>query len=315
MRNHDHHLTDQELLLALDHELSPRRQASVEAHLAQCAACRARRARIDHAAENVTALYKLHKHDAAVQAERAGRAREQLRSKLNEMADDWDGSLRVRLVSGFMQIPRRMMVGAALAATALLLIRVASPSRPIDLSSAAASIEREALPVASLTPGASWHLSVGEVCAGGAREQREVPAPVRRDVLRAYGMEQVPHDEYELDYLITPELGGASNARNLWPQRYSPGMWNARVKDQLERLLPQLVCNRQVALETAQHDIALDWIVAYRKYFKTETPLQTQASFFMDDDWDWAGPNGATHPVWRLASRPTLKLISLSLAH
>ena len=157
MRNHDHHLTDQELLLALDHELPPRRQASVEVHLAQCAACRARRARIDHAAENVTALYKLYKDDAAVQAERAGRAREQLRSKLNEMADEWDSSLRVRLVSGFMQIPRRVMVGAALAATALLLIRVASPSRPIDLSSAAAPIEREALPVASLTPGASWH--------------------------------------------------------------------------------------------------------------------------------------------------------------
>ena len=147
MHNHDHHLTDQELLLALDHELPARRQASVEAHVAQCAACRARRARIDHAAGHVTALYKLYEDAATVQAERTGRAREQLRSKLNEMADEWDGSLRVRLVSGFMQMPRRVMVGAALAATALLLIRVASPSRPIDLSSAEASIEREALPV------------------------------------------------------------------------------------------------------------------------------------------------------------------------
>ena len=172
------------------------------------------------------------------------------------------------------------------------------PSRPREPSG---SVERESLPFASLTPGASWQLSVGEVCAGGAPEEREVPAAVRRDVLRADGMEQVSRDEYELDYLITPQLGGAPDARNLWPQRYASGTWNARVKDQLERLLPQLVCNRQVALETAQRDIALDWIAAYRKYFKTATPLQTQASFFRDDDRD--------------STRPTLKLISLSLAH
>ena len=312
MRNHDHHLTDQELLLALDHELPFRLQASVEAHLAQCVACRARRVRIDHTAATVTAFYK---DDITLQAARAEHTREHLRSKLNEMADEWDGSLRVRLVSGFMPTPRRVMVGAALAATALFFIRVVFPSQPTDVSSAAASIEREALPVASLTPGASWQLSVGEVCAGGAREQQEVPAAVRRVVLRAYGMEQVPDDEYELDYLITPELGGAPDARNVWPQRYASGLWNARVKDQLERLLPQLVCKRQVALETAQHDIALDWIAAYRKYFKTENPLQTQASFFMDDEWDSAGPTGATYPVWRSASGPTLELISLSLAH
>jgi len=296
MRNH--HCTDEELLLALDHELPSRRHRSVDAHLAQCVACRVRRARIDLAAENATALSR---DDATVQTERAGRTREQLRSKLNEMADEWDGSLRVRLVSRFTLIPRPVMVGAALAAAALLLIRVASPSRPMDPSSAVASVERESLPVASLTPGASWQLSVGEVCAGGAPEEREVPAAVRRDVLRAYGMEQVSRDEYELDYLITPQLGGAPDARNLWPQRYASGTWNARVKDQLERLLPQLVCNRQVALETAQRDIALDWIAAYRKYFKTATPLQTQASFFRDDDRD--------------SARPTLKLISLSLAH
>jgi anti-sigma factor RsiW len=315
MRNH--HFSDLELLLALDHELPSRRQKAVDAHLAHCVACRARHARIDHVAENVTALLKddLYKEDATVPAGRAGRARERLRSKLTEMADEWDGSLRVRLVSRFMLTPRRVMVGAALAATALFFIRVAPPSRPIDASSAAASIEPEALPVASLTPGASWHLSVGEVCAGGAPEQREVPAAVRRNVLRAYGMEQVPHDEYELDYLITPQLGGAPDARNLWPQPYASGTWNARVKDQLERLLPQLVCDRQVTLETAQHDIALDWIAAYRKYFKTEAPLRIQARFFMDDDSDSVEPTGVTHAVWRSASAPTLKPIALSRTH
>jgi hypothetical protein len=118
---------------------------------------------------------------------------------------------------------------------------------------------------------------VGELCEAGSREQQEIPAAVRRAVLRDYGMEQVPSDEYELDYLITPELGGVPDARNVWPERYGSRMWNAGVKDQLERLLPQLVCDRQVALETAQRDIARNWIAAYKKYFRTQVPLQTLA--------------------------------------
>jgi len=39
-------------------------------------------------------------------------------------------------------------------------------------------------------------------------------------------------DAYEVDYLITPELGGATDIRNLWP--YGDTVWNAHVKDQLE---------------------------------------------------------------------------------
>ena len=61
-------------------------------------------------------------------------------------------------------------------------------------------------------------------------------------------MEHVAPSEYELDYLITPELGGVGDARNLWPQRYDSDVWNARVKDDLERLLPRLVCDGAVDL-------------------------------------------------------------------
>ena len=61
-------------------------------------------------------------------------------------------------------------------------------------------------------------------------------------------MEGVPAHEYELDYLITPELGGSGDRRNLWPERYGARVWNARVKDELEQLLPQLVCRGEVDL-------------------------------------------------------------------
>jgi len=43
-------------------------------------------------------------------------------------------------------------------------------------------------------------------------------------------------------------------------------LWNARVKDQLEQRLHELVCSGKLDLATAQHDIAVDWIAAYRKY-------------------------------------------------
>jgi hypothetical protein len=96
-------------------------------------------------------------------------------------------------------------------------------------------------------------------------------------------MEHVAEHEYELDYLITPELGGVADQRNLWPERYGSGVWNARVKDDLEELLPRLVCQGTLPLVTAQRDIASDWIAAYKKYFRTDRPIATNAGRFEDD--------------------------------
>ncbi|HEX7139976.1 MAG TPA: hypothetical protein VF219_19140, partial [Vicinamibacterales bacterium] len=57
----------------------------------------------------------------------------------------------------------------------------------------------------------------------------------------------------------------------------------ARVKDDLERLLPRMVCEGRLELAVAQHDIAVDWIAAYKKYFHASTPLTTYASALDDD--------------------------------
>ncbi len=75
-----------------------------------------------------------------------------------------------------------------------------------------------------------------------------------------------------MDYLITPELGGANSIRNLWPEPYSI-VWNARVKDELEDRLHDLVCEGKLDLTTAQREISTDWIAAYKKYFHTDRPL------------------------------------------
>ena len=241
-----------------------------------------------------------------------------MRAQLSAIGAARPASSAARLFSGLIAVPRWAVVGAALVVTALL-VRIEAPSRLRDASRVRAAVERGALPVPSLTPGATWNVSLAELCDAGMREHRPIPAVMRQDVLRSYGMQNVPEDQYELDYLITPELGGAPDPRNLWPQRYASrasntrvkNVWNAHVKDQLERLLPRLVCDGRVPLESAQHEIAADWIAAYRKYFKTDAPLQIEARH-RRDDLDSDEPEGLHYPVWRAANGPALELIAFS---
>jgi hypothetical protein len=76
----------------------------------------------------------------------------------------------------------------------------------------------------------------------------------------------------KIDYLIAPGLGGAEDIHNPWPESYQSSTWNARVKDDLEERLHEMVCTGQLDLTTAQRDIATDWIAAYKKYFRTDRP-------------------------------------------
>lgn len=163
----------------------------------------------------------------------------------------------------------------AAAALVIVTIGVVSLWRTGNASSnrAGVAIEAGALPVPALTPGATVDIDVRDVCDETSRPVQPVGEAIRQAVLRNYGMESVPPDQYELDYLITPQLGGAPDPRNLWPQRYGHRVWNAGVKDQLEDLLPRLVCEGRVDLRAAQREIAADWVAAYRKYFRTTAPL------------------------------------------
>ena len=71
-----------------------------------------------------------------------------------------------------------------------------------------------------LIPAAPVNLDA--VCAGRL-SRGLVSWQVRQTVLKNYGMEHVPAEEYELDYLITPELGGLASAENLWPDYKGDG--------------------------------------------------------------------------------------------
>lgn len=140
---------------------------------------------------------------------------------------------------------------------------------PNASSSAVAS-----LPDRTLTPGSARPVALAQLCSSRHEEVvRTVPTPLQQQVFQEYGLAGVRAADYEVDYLITPGLGGSDDVKNLWPEPHSDTAWNSYVKDQLENHLHDLVCGGQVDLSTAQRDISSDWVAAYKKYFHTDKPL------------------------------------------
>jgi hypothetical protein len=127
-------------------------------------------------------------------------------------------------------------------------------------------------PDPKLTPGATLAVTTADVCVPGyTKKIRNVPASVKRRVFALYGITPKP-GAYEVDHLISLELGGSNSVRNLWPESYS-GAWNARVKDVLENNLHRRVCQGSLPLEEAQKAISKDWIAAYQEYVPSRRKL------------------------------------------
>ena len=246
----DAHLSDEELVLAADGELNPRQDARVRAHLTACWQCRTRLRGLEGAISDFVHLHSA-TLDPQVPPVRASRAL--LKAQLAEIASQ-TGTRRAWFLSA------RWPALVGLAALALLAVYLVTPKRG-----------ELAVPSQKLTPGAVRNVAKAEVCSANV-QAFVVPAALQRRVFEEYGIRNVSLGAYEVDYLITPELGGAADIRNLWPEPYSATVWNAHVKDQLEDRLHEMVCNGQLDLATAQRDISTNWIAAYKKYFHTDLP-------------------------------------------
>jgi hypothetical protein len=123
------------------------------------------------------------------------------------------------------------------------------------------------LPDRTLTPGETFpNATKADVCTPGwAGAHRNVTTATRRKVYAEYGATNVP-GMFEVDHLISLELGGNNSIRNLWPELndHPPGALNT--KDLLENRLHKLVCAGTLDLHAAQVAIAIDWVAAYRIY-------------------------------------------------
>lgn len=269
MHEHHEHLSDDMLIAGFDAELSGERRALYEHGVASCPACARRAAQLAQASDGARRALQGRVHGVVSGAHERARAR--LSASLREAPTGGDRTWAAWFPEGAGPAFRW-----ALAAAALLLVTVGGAlmmHEPADGPGDDGAV-RAALPLSSLTPGAWSSVRPDELCATDTIRP-PIPASVRDQVIASYGMEQVPTDQYELDYLVTPELGGVPDPRNLWPQPYVAEPWNALVKDELERLLSSMVCSGRLDLRVAQMDMAEDWVAAYRKYFRTRDPLRT----------------------------------------
>ena len=130
------------------------------------------------------------------------------------------------------------------------------------------------LPNRKLTPGRAATITADTLCQKTfhTRDERLVTDATKQAIFAEYGITSNKPHEYEIDHLISLELGGSNDSKNLWPQSYITKPWNAHVKDQLETRLHWMICHKQVTLKQAQHDIVANWINAYKKYI-SPTPL------------------------------------------
>jgi hypothetical protein len=270
------HLSDEELLLFSDQEMQKLDAARARRHVAQCPLCHTRLAKLESVSSE---FYLLHEQDVRALGPRTTSARNVLKARLakaSEQAVGWRLStfiIRQRLVRACLTL---------LLITGIIWIIYHSLGTSFMLHSS----EAKALPSRTLTPGLTRVVDVADLCS---RQDLDNDPPVdtslKQAVFKEYGVAVSSEKEYELDYLITPALGGAETIQNLWPQPYS-ATWNSRVKDQLESHLHTLVCQGDIRLTTAQNDIASDWIAAYKKYFNTTKPAPAMpGSTRLDSAW------------------------------
>jgi hypothetical protein len=262
------HISDEELVRSADGELSPQRAGEVGSHLEACWDCRAR---MEEVQATITDFVRAHHAELDPELPPVAGPRALLRARLTELDSELRTEWWKRAFPFGFSLPRLAIVGLVAMAIGSLGFGYYSKR---NLRFTSVLLDSQAAPNRSLTPGATRPVSIAEICSVPHEEVVEdVSVPLRQMVLHEYGISNARPEDYEIDYLIAPRLGGTEDIRNLWPEPYRTRVWNAHVKDALEERLHEMVCRGQLDLVTAQHDIATDWIAAYKKYFHTNKPL------------------------------------------
>ena len=118
-----------------------------------------------------------------------------------------------------------------------------------------------ALPDHACTPGEVFEGVMAEkICASRyARSVRDVPVAEKDQVYAEYGIVSRQPGQYEVDHLISLELGGSNGIANLWPETTEPRP-GYHEKDRFENYLHDKVCHGAISLSEAQRRIAEDWL-------------------------------------------------------
>ncbi len=254
------HPTDEIILRHIDHELPPEEATRVRAHMAECSDCHQRELAMLSTTDAITDIYRA---ELPPPDSYEVEPRDRLQRALAALQPS-------RPSHGRLLGPFSSPYGLGIAALGVLVLAFALPEGG-SWRHIASPEAQFFVPNRSLTPGAVRPVTLAEVCSANDNDLDPAVSPsLQKAVLDEYGVRAKKHTrEYQIDYLINPQLGGTSDIRNLWPESSSNAQWNAQVKDELERRLHQMVCAGTVDLPVAQREIATDWIAAYKKYVGT----------------------------------------------
>src|SRR5271157_786565 len=103
-------------------------------------------------------------------------------------------------------------------------MRIIAPAALSLLGAGAAAAAPPVYPDPKKTPGvADQGATAAKLCDPGFRTGtiRHVTLGMKKQVFALYGIKK-NFGSYEVDHLISLEIGGANDVRNLWPQPYCP---------------------------------------------------------------------------------------------
>lgn len=116
------------------------------------------------------------------------------------------------------------------------------------------------------TPGAVLTTDTSVICVPGYTQTvRNVTTATKKKVFREYGIPWSLHSNYEVDHLISLELGGSNDISNLWPESYEIKN-GSRTKDVFENYLHREMCAGRLSLPIAQREISGNWLVYYQQW-------------------------------------------------
>ena len=105
------------------------------------------------------------------------------------------------------------------------------------------------------TPGMVLTTSVADISQPGwASTHRNVPQSEKQQVKQLYGYTG-PDSAVEYDHLVSLEIGGGNDVKNLWPEPIQ----EAHIKDKFESWLHGQIISGKLNILDAQKGIAGDW--------------------------------------------------------
>lgn len=122
------------------------------------------------------------------------------------------------------------------------------------------------MPNPKLTPGAAATTDTTKICLlPDHLASTVIPPATQQEVFTEYRITNpVVQTKYDIDYLVPILLGGSTSTANMWPAALKGTGFFEKI--QLDHVLRDMVCRRELSLRTAQHDLEQNWYVAWLKY-------------------------------------------------